>query len=95
MRETFESQCLPNAIAPFRSLIRVTPPVLLQSDTAKTPAALDAAFARRRGSKLKGMMSVALNVQAVMTVEDGQKVVRARCRLGDKVHNLRPLECML
>ena len=34
MRETFESQYVPNPIAPFRSLIRVTPAVLLQSDTA-------------------------------------------------------------
>jgi hypothetical protein len=37
----------------------------------------------------------ALDVQAVLSVEDGQKVVRARCMLGEKVYNLRPVECVL
>jgi hypothetical protein len=32
----------------------------------------------------------ALKVQAILKVEDGQKVVRARCMLGEKVCNLRP-----
>jgi site-specific DNA recombinase len=64
----------------------------LRDFVAKVGAGIDVAeadFQTRRG------VIEALNVQAVLTVEDGEKVVRARCRAGDKVYNLRPLECML
>ena len=34
----------------------------------------------------RGMIE-ALDVQATLSVEDGQKAVRARCMLGEKVYN--------
>lgn len=37
----------------------------------------------------------ALNVQAVLAVENGQKVVHARCVVGDEVYNLRPAESLV
>ena len=41
------------------------PPMLIQSDAASTPVALDAASVHRRGGKPKGMMGVALKRRPV------------------------------
>jgi hypothetical protein len=64
----------------------------LKDFVAKVAPGLDVAeadFETRRG------VIEALNMQALLTVEDGQRTVHAWCVVGDKVHTLRPVERVL
>jgi hypothetical protein len=66
--------------------------VSLKDFAAKVAPGLEVAeadFATRRG------VVEALDMQVVLAVEDGQKVVHARCVVGKGVYNLHPVESLL